>query len=546
MAFNERLLTLQRQYLEKLPGILGQIGVLSDALPEGSADSAELKSLSALLHKLAGSAGTFGLSAISAEAAKLDRRLEAVLSPDSGSTVDQTERLKLKTDLQALRHYAVAEARSDYPPRTFHEQHGKQNLASEIWLLEDDELLGSSLLSHLKAFNFNARLFRSIAQLTAAFVDVQPDVLVLDIMLGEEGRSLDYLESTGLLDAAHSRLIFISACDDFHSRQQAAALGAEGFFIKPLDIPKLVTRVEQVLTRLHAPAERVLIVDDDELLARYYRELLISAGMQAEVLHEPERIIEILEQKYPDIILMDLQMPGISGHDLAGVIRQYDQWVGLPIVYLSAEKDPVQQLKALNQGGDDFLIKPVNDEHLITAVRSKVVRSRQLLELMTKDSLTGLLKHAAIKEAVAREWAMANRNGETFCVGMLDIDHFKQVNDRFGHATGDEVIASVATLLRQRLRATDILGRYGGEEFAVVMANCDAAAAAAVLDDFRQRFQELQFTYEDSSFNSSISIGVAEYRPGMEIEAEALLVNADKALYEAKTAGRNRLSVYHA
>lgn len=544
MSFNEQLLALQQQYREKLPDILGQIRGLADALIADNQDIKKLETLAEQLHKLAGSAGTFGLSALSTQAALLDQRLEALLAAEPGADWYQSECRLLKTELYDLERFTAPDQLPGARPVLSGQLATGAGLAAEVWLLEDDKLLGSSLLAHLEAFNFKARLFTSYAQLTEAYAREQPEVLVLDVMLGTEGRSVDCLKHSGLLKDARSRLIFISARDDFKARLQAASLGAEGFFIKPLDVPKLVTRVEQVLTRLHAPAERVLIVDDDELLARYYQELLRGAGMESDILHEPERIIEVLEQKYPDIVLMDLQMPGISGQNLAAVVRQYEQWVGLPIVYLSAEHDPHQQLKALNQGADDFLTKPVDDAHLITAVKSRVVRSRQLLELMTKDSLTGLLKHATIKDSINREWAVAKRKGDIFCVAMLDIDHFKQVNDRFGHATGDEVIASVATLLRQRLRATDILGRYGGEEFAVLMANCDVSAAKVVLEDFRQRFQDLQFTSEDTSFSVTISIGLAEYRPGMDVDAETLLVFADKALYEAKKAGRNRLAVY--
>ncbi|GGC97682.1 diguanylate cyclase [Halopseudomonas salina] len=546
MSFNEQLLALQRQYSAKLPDILSDIRGLADALVADKHDTQKLESLAEQLHKLAGSAGTFGLSALSTQAALLDRRLETLLAADADPDWYRNESRLLQTELYNLQHFAAPDQLPGARPALSGELAKGEGLAAEVWLLEDDEFLGSSLLAHLEAFNFTARLFTSYAQLTEAYALEQPEVLVMDVLLGAEGRSVDRLQYSGLLKKAQSRLIFISARDDFNARLQAASLGAEGFFIKPLDVPKLVTRVEQVLTRLHAPAERVLIVDDDELLARYYQELLRGAGMESDILHEPERIIEVLEQKYPDIVLMDLQMPDISGQNLAAVVRQYEQWMGLPIVYLSAENDPRQQLKALNQGGDDFLTKPVDDAHLITAVKSRVVRSRQLLELMTKDSLTGLLKHATIKDSINREWAVAKRKGDTFCVAMLDIDHFKEVNDRFGHATGDEVIASVATLLRQRLRATDILGRYGGEEFAVLMANCDAMAAKVVLEDFRQRFQDLQFTSEDTSFSVTISIGLAEYRPGMDVDAETLLVNADKALYEAKKAGRNRLMVYGA
>lgn len=543
MSFSEQLQAIQRQYLQSLPATLEQIDTLARELLNPTPDQAALETLTQVLHKLTGSAGTFGLPALSAQAAKLDRKLETIMRSGPGSAGFENECHQLRLELDALRQFSRLEHFSDSQAPVFEPLTKDESLIEEVWLLEDDVQLGTALIAHFEAFNFSARLFTTFSELTQAFAKEQPEVLVLDVLLGDEGRSIDYLQQSQLLKDASARLIFISVKDDFDVRLQAAGLGAEAYFVKPLDIPRLITRIEQVLARLHAPCERVLIVDDDELLARYYQQLLISAGMHAEILFKPEQIINHLEHDCPDVILMDLQMPGINGQNLAAVIRQYEQWVGLPIIYLSAEHDRHLQLIALSQGADDFLVKPVEDEHLITVVKSKVARSRQLLELMTKDSLTGLLKHSAIKEAVRREWGVAKRKGEVFCVAMLDIDHFKNVNDSFGHAIGDEVITSVATLLRKRLRNTDVLGRYGGEEFAVVMSNCGAAEAQQVLDDFRQRFQALKFSADKVLFSATISIGVTEYRPGMDIDADGLLVSADKALYEAKTTGRNRLVI---
>ena len=544
MSFNKQLQAVQQQYLQGLPATLKQLQAFSEPLLTPEVNVQTLQPLGELLHKLSGSAGTFGLAALSAQAASLEKRLEATLLGNLDPDRRDIENRQLKVDLDALSQYAIPDMLPDMQPVLADNVSSPDKLVAEVWLLEDDELLGASPIANLEAFNFKARLFTTFAELAKVFAHEQPEILILDVLLGREGRSVDCLEQSALFKEASSRLIFISAKDDFSARLQAASLGAEGYFLKPLDVPRLITRIEQVLTRLHAPPERVLIIDDDELLAQYYRQLLLSAGMHVEILHDPEYVMSYLEQNRPDIILMDLQMPGVNGQNLAAVIRQYDEWVGLPIVYLSAEHDPDLQLKALNQGADDFLTKPIDDAHLITSVRSKVVRSRQLLELMTKDSLTGLLKHATIKEAVAREWGVAKRKGETLCVAMMDIDHFKQVNDSFGHAIGDEVIASVATLLRQRLRSTDVLGRYGGEEFAVVMANCDAAAAETILDDFRERFQDLEFSAGNEKFSVTISIGVAEYQGGMELDADSLLINADKALYEAKGTGRNKLVVF--
>lgn len=150
------------------------------------------------------------------------------------------------------------------------------------------------------------------------------------------------------------------------------------------------------------------------------------------------------------------------------------------------------------------------------------------------------MKHSRIKEQVDAELSRAARTGENLSVVMLDLDHFKLVNDTYGHPAGDKVIKAVAHLLRQRLRKTDAVGRYGGEEFVAVLPRCSGEEARALLDDVRQRMRDITFTADQRSFNVTLSAGIAVYRPGVE-RAEQLLQEADTALYRAKAEGRNRI-----
>ncbi|MFA5083481.1 MAG: diguanylate cyclase, partial [Hydrogenophilaceae bacterium] len=236
---------------------------------------------------------------------------------------------------------------------------------------------------------------------------------------------------------------------------------------------------------------------------------------------------------------MDLYMPGCTGIEAAQVIRQNPAYLNIPIVYLSAETDLAQQMAALRVGGDDFLNKTISDDHLLDAVAIRVERFRTLSNLMGRDSLTGLHNHIALKLALESELEHAQRVHATTVFAMLDIDHFKSVNDRFGHPVGDAVIKSLARLLTQRLRKSDIVGRYGGEEFAVILRDTDPARALALLDELRTRFAEVAHSHGGQTFNASFSAGIAHAPPhrGM----EALIAAADQALYRAKADGRNRV-----
>ena len=261
--------------------------------------------------------------------------------------------------------------------------------------------------------------------------------------------------------------------------------------------------------------------------------------MLVQTLAEPTEIMDKLADFRPELVLMDIHMPGCSGAELAGMIRTYEEWVSLPVIYLSAETDLDQQLMAMGRGGDDFITKTITDTRLVASVRVRAARFRKLDSLMSRDGLTGLLKHSRIKEALDVEIARSERNSLPLSVVMLDLDHFKRINDTYGHAAGDQVIRAMAHLLRQRLRKSDIIGRYGGEEFVVILPDTSSEIAETLMLDTLQRFSELKFKDELDEFHVTFSAGIASTSD--QVTPAALLLVADKALYLAKAEGRNQV-----
>jgi diguanylate cyclase (GGDEF)-like protein len=223
------------------------------------------------------------------------------------------------------------------------------------------------------------------------------------------------------------------------------------------------------------------------------------------------------------------------------VIRQHESYVGTPIVFFSVETDISQHLAAMRAGGDDFLIKPIAPDHLLATVESRVQRARSITSLMIRDSLTGLLNHTAIEEQLHRELALQLRQDGVLSYVLIDLDHFKQINDQYGHAAGDKVIRGLSRLLRQRFRQTDLLGRYGGEEFVVVLPASDAQLATKLLEEVRTAFSRIQFSAADKTFSTTFSAGVASAPPFA--DAMTLQAEADRALYRAKQAGRNQVYI---
>lgn len=286
----------------------------------------------------------------------------------------------------------------------------------------------------------------------------------------------------------------------------------------------------------------MLVVDDSRAQAMHTEMTLNSAGIVTRAITEPVQAMAALAEFQPDLIILDMYMPECLGTELAKVIRQNERYVSVPIIYLSAEDDLDKQLDAMSEGGDDFLTKPIKPRHLIATVRTRAKRARSLKARMVRDSLTGLFNHTHTLQLLEDARSRARRDGRPLCFAMLDIDHFKKVNDTYGHPMGDRVIKSLALFLKQRLRKSDHIGRYGGEEFAVVLPDTDLEAAQRVLDEIRQRFAEIRYPAQPHDLSCTFSCGIAELSD--DIDSNTLSKRADEALYQAKRSGRNRVELF--
>ena len=333
-------------------------------------------------------------------------------------------------------------------------------------------------------------------------------------------------------------LLVISHYDTFELRLHAIRAGTRGFFNKPLNLISLENRLDHCLLRRHEAPYRVMIIDDDIALTTRYQFVLRHAGIDAHTVNDPRQALEAMHALRPEVILLDVNMPLCSGPELAQMIRLDEDWLRVPIIYLSAETNTQRQSLALLHAGDDFITKPILDNALVNAVFARAQRARAMSDALARDSLTGLLKHNDIKEHIGMGLARSQRTQEATSVAMIDIDHFKHVNDRHGHLIGDGVIRMLSNLLRQRLRKTDSIGRYGGDEFVVVLANCQQADAVALIEEIRESFAHLHYAANGQKLQVTFSAGVAT--ASSHDSVRSLLDRADKALYVAKQQGRNQ------
>lgn len=406
--------------------------------------------------------------------------------------------------------------------------------------LKDDEL-AQEISAQIKYFNYDCILCENVEEIAAFLANSST---IDAILLGSE-LCAGYSATEIKQQLKNIPTLFISTNEDIATRLYAVQAGGEAFITFPLEFTNLIEKLDQAVIREgESVPYRILVVEDSRTQANIVARILEQAGMIVQILADPLKANEVLIDFQPELILLDLHMPKCLGTDFAKAIRQQDVYVSVPIVYLSVEEDMSTQFAAIKNGGDDFLSKPVLPDHLIATITSRVHRYRALHAELIQDSLTGLFNHSRVLEQLDLEIARAKRNNTSLCFAMIDLDHFKAVNDSYGHPVGDRVIKGIARILKQRLRKTDSIGRYGGEEFAVILPQTSSNVVFHKLEEIRRGFATLLHRSADPclEFTVTFSAGLAEFS-SQHNTIDKLVQAADQALYLAKAQGRNQIII---
>lgn len=301
----------------------------------------------------------------------------------------------------------------------------------------------------------------------------------------------------------------------------------------------------------------IMIVDDNPLNIRVlatildeYSELLICMnGAEA---------LEALKTEDPDLILLDVMMPGMDGYEVAQVIRNDLNLKDLPIIFLTAKADSEDMVKGFNAGGNDYVLKPFNEIELMARVKNQmdlkvsrdqlVQKNSELKDLIRKleisaitDPLTGLFNRRFMMQKMDEEAARFLRYGHSFVIIMADVDHFKLINDQYGHACGDLVLRAVSQTMGVGLRTNDVLARWGGEEFLLLLPDTTVEGGELLAERIRQRVEDLKVTYHQHTISVTLTMGLSRFREGSTVDKVISL--ADQGLYQGKKTGRNKVVV---
>jgi len=400
--------------------------------------------------------------------------------------------------------------------------------------------LGSELREQLRIFGITVREVEGVSE--AARLSSAGDVGVFLVDAERIDREPLFISELSRLKeglGASLRLIFYGESDNFDFRLKSLRAGGEAFFQLPVDAARLVDKIDSLFGE--AEPYRILIVDDDPEQLAYHAALLTRVGMVVATTTEAAEAIPLVVETKPDVLLVDMYMPRCSGSELAGLLRQYEAFGSIPIIFLSVEKDSEKQIAAIRRGGDEFLEKPVKPELLVGAIIARAERRRMMRGYMERDYLTGLLNHTTLTERLSNEVLRARRSGSILSFAKINIDGLKLANERYGHLSGDHILRSLARLLAERLRRTDIVGRYSGQDFGVILPGADGRCAARLIDELRESFGSLSHRFEGQVFSLTLSAGISSY-PDF-VGSEDLTEAADRGLRKAKDCGRDKVVV---
>ncbi len=298
-----------------------------------------------------------------------------------------------------------------------------------------------------------------------------------------------------------------------------------------------------------------ILIADDSIVSRHLLEATLRKwGYDVMVACDGAEALELLQREdAPALIILDWMMPGMTGVEVCRRIRQRDGEPYTYILLLTSKSQKEDLIEGMEAGADDYITKPFDQNELQVRLRAgtrlvdlqaQLLKAREdLREQATKDSLTRLWNRSSILAELAREVARSEREARPLGVVIVDLDHFKNVNDTHGHLAGDAVLREASRRMQNSIRHYDSIGRYGGEEFLILFPGCGPSESFALADRLRKQLAQAEMSVNGSSLRITASFGVTVAMPGETCTQESLIRKADEALYAAKKAGRNRVEM---
>jgi len=452
-------------------------------------------------------------------------------------------------------------------------------MTARVLVVDDLEPNVKLLEAKLRAEYFDVIGAYSGKEAIEKAVSEQPDIILLDVMMP----GMDGFEACRQIKAAsetmHIPVVMVTALDQQADRVAGLEAGADDFLTKPVEDLALFARVRS-LSRLkmmtdelraryatgkglgvvenlnledESVEKRILVIDDNEEQAERVRSGL-GDGYEVSVEHDADIALDRARSGDFDIIIVNMSIETTDPLRLCSSIRSFEETRITPLLAIVRQGDTRKLVRALDIGVNDYLTRPVDRNELTARVTTQLRRKRYVdqlrssfqasLEMAVTDQLTGLYNRRYLASHMSAMFDRASWTGRPLATMILDIDHFKQINDTYGHDAGDKVLKEFADCVSQSVRGIDLACRYGGEEFLIAMPDTDMSFAEIIAERLRQEIAARKFVVNGGrdTIQVTVSIGIASTENGPEGDtAQKLIKRADEALYQAKSSGRNRV-----
>lgn len=526
---DDAFVILQREYLADAPARLADLRKDLAAFRAGEPDA--LDSLRRRFHQLAGSGGSYGYPRITEIARGIEHRIltPPALTPQDADVIEQAIQ-----DLKETFDGAAGDLADPVPM-------GKiPGFAYRTLVMMQPSATRDAVVRSLQESGFVVDVREREVDPWELAPSERPDLVVVGTDIGTDPLARVRFWSSATAD--RPRAVVLADPQDRLDRLRTAAARVDAVFGSTA-LPHGLAAYARALGQIGAPPATVVVVEDDPAQAQLLGAWLQQVNARVRICTSAQMARDALATETPDLVLLDVELPDIDGYAVARLMRQDPRLALVPIVFLTARQSLTDELEGLRAGGDDFLAKPVERSLLLQVVLTRTERGRRVRELVHRDALTGASNHATLMSELDHAMAFAQRHGEPLCFLMLDLDHFKRINDTYGHLIGDQVLQHVANVFRHSIRTSDLLGRYGGEEFGIILRRCPPANARMIAEKLRDALHNSPITLSDhETISPAVSIGIATF-PGSGDTATDLTMAADRALYRAKSAGRDRIEM---
>lgn len=538
---NEKVDAIRTEFINSLPSRINKIRGLANKLLEQSWDQQIAKDLIYEVHNLRGFSGSHGLMKINDMAGRAEEILDTLRRQNT--VLNSEDRIALQTALDSLSN-RMLNVHEELKLHFIKENDPIKVLTTSplVMIVDDDHEFCETMAVQLEGLGYRTKYIFELEDLEQSLHAYNPKALFMDIIFKSgDNAGTKIISELREKEEIKCPVIYMSGRDDINARVAAIRSGGTAFLNKAFNLSDLKNTIDVILPLQKNTTYKVLIIDDDKSMNAYCSAILENAHIKVSCLESPSNVFEYIINFDPDVILLDMYMPNINGLEMACVIRQHQAFSSIPIVIMSGETDINKQFVMRSVGADDFILKPFKPHHLVDTVLNRIQRSRQTKKMIYSDGLTGLMLFPKIKDQVLNLMDSCIRYSLDFSIALIDLDFFKQVNDRYGHLVGDQILREFADFLTTRVRRSDIVTRYGGEEFAVIFPYTSGENAIMALNSIRDAFANRVQHVSDFEFQVTFSAGVATIDHYQDLEG--LLSAADQALYKAKESGRNTIDL---